>query len=87
MAGRTLTVQEAAAELGIGPKRLFRWLREQRVLDAANVPYTHIRHQGLMRVHYGHWRHPIVGYREYARPLVTPRGLEWLRHRLKEVAA
>lgn len=41
MAGRTYTVQEAAAELGVGQKRLFRWLREQRVIDASAIPPTY----------------------------------------------
>lgn len=87
MAGRTYTVQEAAAELGVGQKRLFRWLREQRVIDASNIPHQSYRDRGLLRVRYGHWHHPIIGAREYARPLITQRGLDWLRQRLKEVAA
>lgn len=87
MAQRTYTVQQAADELGVGKQRLFRWLREQRVIDAANLPYSHYRDQGLLRVRYGHWRHPQTGTHTYARPLITQRGLEWLRRRLEEVAA
>ena len=87
MAGRTYTVRDAAAELGIGPKRLFRWLREQRVIDAANLPHQSYRDRGLLHVRYGHWEHPTLGPRPYAKPIITQRGLDWLRRRLEEVAA
>lgn len=80
----TYTVQEAAAELGIGPNRLYSWLRAQRVLDAGNIPYQQFRDRGLLRVRYGHWEHPVVGTRYYARPLITRQGLAWLRGRLSE---
>lgn len=87
MPASAYTVQEAAAELGIGTQRLFRWLREQRVIDAANLPYPHYRERDLLRVRYGRWHHPQTGMHEYARPIITQRGLSWLRNRLKEVAA
>lgn len=87
MPGRVYTVQEAAAELDIGSGRLFRWLREQRVIDAGNRPYIHFRERGLIKVRYGTWHHPKTGDHQYARPIFTERGLAWLRERLKEVAA
>lgn len=81
----TLTVQEAAQELGLGPRALYTWLRRQRVIDAGNVPYRHYLDTGLLSVRYGHWHHPRAGVRYYARPLITDRGLKWLRGRMEEV--
>lgn len=79
------TVQEAAQELGIGSRRLYQWLRQQRVIDAANLPYRHYIDRGLLAERRGHWVHPTTDrVRYYVRPVITPRGLTWLRNRLQE---
>ncbi len=85
MTSKTYTVQEAAHILGVGQRELFRYLREHRVIDAGNIPYSYYLDNGLMKVRYSSWAKP--GDRRahhHARPLVTPRGLDWLRGRLAE---
>lgn len=74
----TYPLQTAAKLIGIGSKKLFALLREQQVLDQANVPYQKYIDQGYFKVHRGNWNHPTIGTKLYARPLVTVRGVEWL---------
>ena len=78
------TVQETAEQLGMGPRKLFAWLRTHRLIDAMNVPYPTVRSQGYMRVSYRSWRNAQGFEKQYARPLVTPQGVEWIRHRIEE---
>lgn len=79
------TVQQAAAELHMKPKDLFRWLRQNRVIDAGNLPYQQFKDSGWLTVQISHWRHPVTEQeREYKRPMITEKGLAWLRNRIKE---
>ena len=64
--------------LGIGSNRLFALLRNERVLDPANLPYQRFIDRGYFKVHRGHWEHPSIGPRYYARTLVTHKGMDWL---------
>jgi len=74
----TYPVQEVAKLIGIGPKKLFAFLREQKVLDKSNLPYQRYIDQGYLKVHRGHWNHITVGTKFYGRTEVTPNGIEWL---------
>lgn len=72
------TLQSAAKMLGVGPNRLFRTLRERRVLSKDNIPYQRYIDQGYLKVNTGHFQHPGVGVKYYARVTVTNQGLVWL---------
>ena len=74
----TLPIQDAAKLIGIGSKKLFAFLREQKVLDKSNLPYQRYIDQGYLKVHRGHWNHATVGTKLYGRTEVTPNGIEWL---------
>lgn len=78
------TVQETAEQLGMGPRKLFAWLRTHRLIDAMNVPYSSARQQGYMRVSYRTFRTAAGITRHYAKPLVTAAGVEWIRKRIEE---
>jgi len=74
----TYPIQDAAKMIGIGPKKLFAFLREQKVLDKSNLPYQRYIDQGYLKVQLGHWNHVTVGTRFYGRTEVTANGIEWL---------
>lgn len=78
------TLQEAATLLGVGQRDLFRELRRRRILDQRNVPARRYKEAGYLREIERTYRHPVVGPRFYTRPIVTERGLEWLRSFLVE---
>ena len=75
----TYSMQTAAKLIGIGPNKLFRFLRSKKVLDQNNMPYQRYIDRGYLKVEIGHWEHDIVGTRFYGRPFVTAQGIEWLQ--------
>ena len=80
----TYKVAEAAQQLGIGPRILMRWLRNNRVIDACNLPFNAPRQKGYMTIHRSSYIHPVRGEVETAQPRVTAHGITWLRGRLTE---
>ena len=74
----TYPVQKVAKLIGIGPNKLFAFLREQKVLDNSNLPYQRYIDQGYLKVQLGHWNHTTVGTKFYGRTEVTANGIEWL---------
>lgn len=80
----TVDLQTAAKYIGYGPKKLFRLLRDKKVLGNNNLPYQRYIDQGYFKTDYGYFEHPYVGTKPYAKPLVTPKGLEWLAELIKQ---
>lgn len=76
------TLQEAAGEIGIGSRQLFRELRRRSVLDRYNVPTWRYKALGYFVEQRSSYQHPVVGPRFYSRALVTARGLAWLHELL-----
>lgn len=72
------TVQETAKMLGIGPSKLYAWLKEQHILNDDRYPYQRYIDQGLFTVKRGEWQHPTIGRKYYAKPLVTNKGMAWI---------
>jgi len=73
-----LTVSEAAKALGTGQKRLFRELRDRRILMGNNVPYQTFIDRGYFVskcTKVGNAMYPRVVSQTY----VTTRGLAWIR--------
>lgn len=66
----------------MGPNKLFKWLRENKVLMKGNVPYQQFIDKGYFRlserVYHDKNREPVT----YTRTLVTGPGLIWLCSRL-----
>ena len=80
------TIQKAARLLNVGPRSLFRHLREQHILDDQNLPYRRYCSAGYFKVRTTYFSTPI-GDRARGRALVTVRGLQWLERQLQEGAA
>lgn len=80
----TYKVSEAAQQLGTGPRKLMKWLRANRVIDACNVPYNTPRELGYLTIHRGKFNHPVRGEIETIQPRITTSGIAWLRGRLIE---
>jgi len=74
----THPMKDAAKIVGIGSRKLFAFLREQRVLDKANVPYQKYIDQGYFKVQKGSWMHHECGIQYYSRTVVTNNGIHWL---------
>jgi len=83
---QTFSVGEAARMLNMGPKSLFRTLRDNRILDANNLPYRHYVDAGYFRVKLS-VAPTEIGDRAYGQPRVTPRGLQYLERRFAGGAA
>ncbi|MFL1405404.1 phage antirepressor KilAC domain-containing protein [Marinobacter sp. M1N3S26] len=73
-----IPLRQAARMLGLGPNKLFRALRERRVLDRNNLPYRSYVDRGLFTTKLKGYQHQVVGQRPYAVTHVTARGLNWL---------
>jgi len=80
----TLTMQEAAKIVGIGSKKLFKLLREKKVLNQNNLPYQRYIDNGYLKVDSGSWNHPEVGEKLYAKTIVTVKGVEWIENLIKQ---
>jgi len=78
----TYSVQDAAKLIGIGSKKLFKYLREQNVLNKNNVPYQSYIDNGYLKVEASNWNHPTVGTKLYAKTVVTVKGVEWLQKKI-----
>lgn len=81
-AENTQTMAVVAKSLGTGRDRLFKFLREQKVLMASNVPYQDYLNRGYFRVIEKVIR---MGGDEVIKPqtLVTPKGVEYIAKLLK----
>lgn len=76
------SVQEVAKVLGTGPNRLFRFLRDEGLLMANNLPYQQHVDAGHFRVVERQWRDDRGETHSYARTLVTGKGLAYIQRRL-----
>jgi hypothetical protein len=78
-----MTVRDAAKVLATGEKRLFQYLRQERILIADNLPFQRFIDVGYFRVSRRSWVHSQTGDATgYTVTLVTGKGLAWLRKRL-----
>jgi anti-repressor protein len=74
------TIQEVAKVLGTGEKRLFRYLRNRKILMPDNTPYQYYIDQRYFRlVQKVHTYHGRDEESLYTQTLVTGRGLVWLK--------
>ena len=76
------SVQEVAKVLRTGPKRLFQFLRDEKLLMRNNLPYQQYIDAGYFRVVE---RQYSDGHREshtYTRTLVTGKGLAYIQRRM-----
>lgn len=80
----TYTVGQAAKMLGVGERKLFAWLRAQRVLNAQNIAYQRFIDTGYFVMQHNTWHHPVTGTHYYARSELTNKGIAWLEKTLTE---
>ncbi|BBE09442.1 Prophage antirepressor [Mycoavidus cysteinexigens] len=80
------TVQEVAKVMGTGPKRLFSWLRERRLLMKNNLPYQEQIEAGRFRVIERQYEDPRGENHIYARTLITGKGLTWIQKQFAQGA-
>lgn len=64
--------------LNLGPQKLYRALRNRKVLDNNNLPYRCYVQQGLFTSELKSYEHPTLGPKMYATPNVTDKGIKWL---------
>lgn len=78
---------DAAKELnipGIGRNKLFRILRDIKILMKDNMPYQRYIDRGYFRIKSESYTHPVTGERvSYTQTLVLPKGLNYIYNVLK----
>ena len=78
-----ITMAEAAKLLGTGRTRLMSCLRQKRWLNRQNEPYQDKIDAGLMDLKLSElWEHPDKGLKRSITPLMTGKGLTYLRREL-----
>lgn len=77
------SVQEIAKVLGTGPKRLFKFLRDEGLLMRNNLPYQQYIDAGYFRVVEKQYNDGRGESHTYTRTLVTGKGLAYIQKRLQ----
>jgi anti-repressor protein len=78
------SIQEIAKILRVGPNKLFHFLREEGLLMRNNLPYQRHLDAGLFRVVEKQWEDDFGESHNYARTLVTGKGLAYIHKRLNQ---
>jgi len=76
------SIQEIAKVLGTGQNRLFKFLREERILMHNNLPYQQYVDSGYFRVTERRYKSESGDNHLYTKTLVTGRGLQFIQRRL-----
>lgn len=84
MIPETITLQEAAKVLNLGPRKMIRAMKERGIIDKQRLPNWRYTQRGLFRVETKQFNHPVRGLQHSAKTLVTPAGLEFLRKEFAE---
>lgn len=84
----SMSINNAAKVLGTGELRLFRWLRENRILmsggDHHNRPYQEYLDRGYFKVVESPWKSPSGEQMKSEKTLVTAKGLTWIHRKMTE---
>jgi phage antirepressor YoqD-like protein len=78
------TVQNVAKMLGTGEIRLFRFLRERKILDKDNIAYQRYIDSDYFKVILKTRNDVIYGEVPYKQTLVRPKGIQFIEKLLKE---
>ena len=78
----SVTIQEAAKVLGLGPNGLFDFLRKQHLLMPGNVPYQRHVDAGRFRVTLKTYTKPDGEVCTRTRPWLTPKGIQYVQRLL-----
>ncbi|NWO05797.1 MAG: phage antirepressor KilAC domain-containing protein [Alteromonadaceae bacterium] len=84
MIPETITLQEAAKLLNLGPRKMIRALKERGIIDHQRLANWRYTQRGLFKVETKSFNHPVRGLQHSAKTLVTPAGVEFLRHEFAE---
>jgi len=77
------TVQQVSKVFGIGPNKLFRFMREDKMLMQDNLPYQHHIDAGRFRVVERCFKDEHGERTTYTRTFVTGKGLTYIQRRLQ----
>jgi len=84
-APETVTIRQAAHQLGIGERKLFDLLRSKKIIykdriTDANLPYPQYVKAGYLKAKNSSWTHPTTKKETIStKTMVTTRGLLWLQ--------
>lgn len=81
------TMNDAAKLLAVGQNKLFRFLRDHKLLNEHNLPYQQYIDAGYFRVVQKSFDHPSMGQRIYGKTHVTNKGLSYLEGLLQSADA
>ncbi|MBB5321185.1 phage antirepressor KilAC domain-containing protein [Marinobacter oulmenensis] len=84
MIPETITLQEAAKVLNLGPRKMIRALKQRGILDNQRLPNWRYAKRGFFQVQTKSFNHPVRGLQHSAKTLVTPAGLDFLRREFAE---
>lgn len=79
----TQSIQDVAKILGIGATRFFAWLHQTGILMPNNLPYQCHIDAGYFKVIQRNWTDKKSEHHQYARSLVTGKGLAYLQRRYR----
>ena len=83
-ANNNMAVGRIAKMLDVGPNKLFKFLRDQKVLMSSNIPYQTYIDRGYFVLRQYTLTHLTQGLENKTQTLVTPKGLAWIHNMLKE---
>ena len=78
------TVSKVLNIKGMGRNNLFQFLREQRILQGDNQPYQTYVDRGYFRVVISKWNTPNGDIHTNYKTIVYPKGIDFIRRKLKE---
>lgn len=80
-AGNDFTMERVSKTIGYGRNKLFRFLREQKILRSNNLPYQEFINRGYFNVRQYSITHLTQGIENKTQTLVTPKGMAYI-HKL-----
>jgi len=82
--GEEYDMKRTAELVNIGKLKLFKILRESKVLNSENLPYIKYRQLGYFRIHTSRYVHEVRGEMARSKTVVTPLGIEFINKLLND---
>jgi len=79
-----VTIGQAAKQLGMGQRKLFSFMRDQKIIfkdkiTGCNLPFSRFVDQGYLSTKNSSWEQEGIGERVSTKTMVTTKGLIWLQ--------
>lgn len=81
-----LTIQDAAKIIGICPRKLFQFLREQDFLTKFNLPRERHIAKDLFHIRHKKFTHPALGEQVSSRAMITQKGIKHVHELIRNKA-